>query len=72
LIKAYLRDLRRRARAEEMLAACPERGTAAELCANYSLNGVGGQFLPSRDELALMYRNSDLAESESSLPQQVE
>jgi len=42
---------------EEMLAACPERGTAAELCANYSLNGVRGWFLPSRDELALMYRN---------------
>ncbi len=42
---------------EDMLAACPERGTAAQLCANYSLNGVGGWFLPSRDELALMYRN---------------
>ena len=42
---------------EEMLAACQERGTAAELCANYVLNGVGGWFLPSRDELALMYRN---------------
>ena len=41
----------------DMLAACAERGTAAELCANYSLNGVGGWFLPSRDELALMYRN---------------
>ena len=44
-----------------MLAACPERGTAAELCANYSLNGVGGWFLPSRDELALMYRNMKAA-----------
>ncbi|HEY6399902.1 MAG TPA: hypothetical protein VI479_00745, partial [Blastocatellia bacterium] len=42
---------------EEMLAACPERGTAADLCANYSLNGVRGWFLPSRDELALMYHN---------------
>jgi hypothetical protein len=42
---------------EEMLAACPERGTAADMCANYSLNGVRGWFLPSRDELALMYRN---------------
>jgi DUF1680 family protein len=42
---------------EEMLDACPERGTAVELCANYSLNGVRGWFLPSRDELALMYRN---------------
>jgi hypothetical protein len=29
------------------------------------MNGVGGWFLQSRDELALMYRNSDLAEAES-------
>jgi len=42
---------------EEMLAACPEQGTAADLCSSYSLNGVGGWFLPSRDELALMYRH---------------
>jgi DUF1680 family protein len=41
----------------DMLAACSERGTAADLCANFSLNGVRGWFLPSRDELALMYRN---------------
>jgi hypothetical protein len=41
----------------DMLAACTEHGTAAELCANYALNGVGGWFLPSRDELWLMYRN---------------
>ena len=41
---------------EEMLAACPEPETAASLCANYGLNGVRGWFLPSRDELALLYR----------------
>src|SRR6185436_5876073 len=41
---------------QDMLAACAERGTAADLCASYVLNGVGGWFLPSRDELALMYR----------------
>ena len=41
----------------DMLTACAERGTAADLCANFSLNGVRGWFLPSRDELALMYRN---------------
>ncbi|MBZ5626907.1 MAG: glycoside hydrolase family 127 protein [Acidobacteriia bacterium] len=41
----------------DMLAACAEPGTAADLCANYSSNGVRGWFLPSRDELALMYRN---------------
>lgn len=41
----------------DMLAACAEPGTAAQLCATFSLNGVRGWFLPSRDELALMYRN---------------
>jgi hypothetical protein len=41
----------------DMLAACPEPGAAAGLCANFSLNGIRGWFLPSRDELALMYRN---------------
>jgi hypothetical protein len=41
----------------EMLAACPQPGTAADLCAAYVLNGIGGWFLPSRDELALMYEN---------------
>ena len=41
----------------DMLAVCAERGTAADLCASFVLNGVGGWFLPSRDELAMMYRN---------------
>jgi DUF1680 family protein len=40
---------------QDMLAACPDRGTAADLCATYALNGIKGWFLPSRDELALMY-----------------
>jgi hypothetical protein len=40
-----------------MLTACTDRGTAADLCAAYSLNGVSGWFLPSRDELTLLYRN---------------
>ena len=41
----------------DMLAACPDPGTAAALCANLSVNGVGGWFLPSRDELILVYKN---------------
>jgi hypothetical protein len=41
---------------DDMAAACTERGTAADLCATYVLNGIGGWFLPSRDELRLMYR----------------
>ena len=40
----------------DMLAACSEPGTAAHLCATFALNGVSGWFLPSRDELAAMYR----------------
>jgi uncharacterized protein len=42
---------------QDMLAACKDSGTAADLCANLNLNGVRGWFLPSRDELALMYKN---------------
>ena len=41
----------------EMLAACAERGTAADLCATFVLNGIDGWFLPSLDELAVMFRN---------------
>jgi hypothetical protein len=40
---------------QDMLAACAERGTAADLCASYVLNGIGGWFLPSLDELTTMY-----------------
>jgi len=39
----------------DMLAACAEPDTAAHLCATYRLNGVGGWFLPSRDEVAALY-----------------
>jgi DUF1680 family protein len=41
----------------EILAACPEPGSAAWLCANLSFNGVRGWHLPSSEELALMFRN---------------
>ncbi|MGH7486057.1 MAG: hypothetical protein ACREMY_10725, partial [bacterium] len=45
----------------EMIAACSEAGTASQLCATLSVNGVRGWYLPSRDELALMYRNLKVA-----------
>ncbi len=41
----------------DMLAACEQAESAARLCANFVLTGVGGWFLPSRDELAMMYEN---------------
>ena len=42
-----------------MLAACTDAGHARPTSApKLSVNGVGGWFLPSRDELALMYRIS--------------
>lgn len=41
----------------DILAVCDEPGSAAYLCANLVLNGIGGWFLPSTDELVLMYEN---------------
>jgi DUF1680 family protein len=41
----------------DMVAACTDAETAARLCADVSFNGVTGWFLPSREELLLMYRN---------------
>lgn len=41
----------------DMLAGCAQLESAAYLAANFVLTGVKGWFLPSRDELALMYRN---------------
>ena len=42
---------------KDMIAACAEAGTAAQLCATLDLNGFKDWFLPSRDELAIMYKN---------------
>jgi hypothetical protein len=42
---------------KDMIAACPDPGTAAHLCATLDLNGFRDWFLPSRDELALVYKH---------------
>jgi len=41
----------------DILRACADGGVAAGLCDGLDVSGIRGWFLPSRDELALMYRN---------------
>ena len=39
----------------DIIAGCADAGTAAKVAAGYSLNGYSDWFLPSRDELNLLY-----------------
>jgi len=38
-----------------IVAGCAEPGIAARVASDYSINGFGDWFLPSKDELALLY-----------------
>lgn len=44
----------------DILAGCTDSGIAAEIADSYSLNGYDDWFLPSKDELGLLYQQKDV------------
>ncbi len=48
-------------------AACASTGTAADICANSSLNGYTDWFLPSKDEMTAIYNNKAAVNAASSV-----
>jgi hypothetical protein len=44
----------------DILAGCSESGIAARIAGDYSLNGYADWFLPSKDELYLLYQQKDV------------
>lgn len=46
-----------KANTEDIISGCPETSTAASLCHDLELDGYNDWFLPSVNELQLMYRN---------------